>query len=479
MEKNSTTDSKKTLKSIICNVFTSGVTIIVSLISTVVITRIITVADLGIASSFNSLKSILTIICLLSVYISINRMILDIDGNDYEYLSSIYIFSSLFCIFMYIIYIIFRSFFNNIFGFDTKMMTLMFSIIFMINGGTILTNYWNFKNKYKLLFINNLLSSPISQIISLVLSYVLSSHKYLGRIIGIETFNIIFGLIYGIIILVKGKFSFNIDYIRKTLHICIPMIPHLLAQIMLTSCDLLMIRNIAGNNAAGVYSMAYTISNILYLILIQLLMPWSPWVYRRMKNNEIETIEKNSKLLTTLCWFLCLGLFTISPEMIKLCLGKEYYEASFIIAPICVGIFFEVMYIYFYDIEYFYKKNKQIAIFSVIAALLNLLLNYIFINKFGYKAAAYTTFFSYFVLFVLHYFEMKRIEKRKIYDVKFIMVMSLILTGIACIYILTNNNIFVRYLVLIFSTVLIFVKNKKILLNIIKNRKLGDVLNDK
>ena len=270
MEKNSTTDSKKTLKSIICNVFTSGVTIIVSLISTVVITRIITVADLGIASSFNSLKSILTIICLLSVYISINRMILDIDGNDYEYLSSIYIFSSLFCIFMYIIYIIFRSFFNNIFGFDTKMMTLMFSIIFMINGGTILTNYWNFKNKYKLLFINNLLSSPISQIISLVLSYVLSSHKYLGRIIGIETFNIIFGLIYGIIILVKGKFSFNRDYIRKTLHICIPMIPHLLAQIMLTSCDLLMIRNIAGNNAAGVYSMAYTISNILYLILIQL-----------------------------------------------------------------------------------------------------------------------------------------------------------------------------------------------------------------
>ena len=91
MKKNSTTDSKKTLKSIICNVFTSGVTIIVSLISTVVITRIITVADLGIASSFNSLKSILTIICLLSVYISINRMILDIDGNDYEYLSSIYI----------------------------------------------------------------------------------------------------------------------------------------------------------------------------------------------------------------------------------------------------------------------------------------------------------------------------------------------------------------------------------------------------
>ena len=74
---------------------------------------------------------------------------------------------------------------------------------------------------------------------------------------------------------------------------------------------------------------------------------------------------------------------------------------------------------------------------------------------------------------------MKRIEKRKIYDVKFIMVMSLILTGIACIYILTNNNIFVRYLALIFSTVLIFVKNKKILLNIIKNRKLGDVLNDK
>ena len=103
-------DGKNTTKSILSNSVTSVISIIVSLISTILITKIISLSDLGIATSFVSLKSIVTLICLLSVYISINRMILDVHGDDYTFLSSIYIFSSLFCIFSYFIYFIFTTF---------------------------------------------------------------------------------------------------------------------------------------------------------------------------------------------------------------------------------------------------------------------------------------------------------------------------------------------------------------------------------
>ena len=102
-------DGVKTSKSIMLNAITSVISIIVSLISTIVITRIISVSDLGIATSFITLKNILNLICLLSIYISINRIILDIKGKDYEYLSSIYIFSSLFCIITFVIYLIFHQ----------------------------------------------------------------------------------------------------------------------------------------------------------------------------------------------------------------------------------------------------------------------------------------------------------------------------------------------------------------------------------
>ena len=468
-------DGIKTSRSIILNVITSAISIVVSLFTTIIITRIISVSDLGIATSFVTLKNILNLICLVSIYISINRMILDIKGKDYEYLSSIYIFSSAFCLFSFILYLIFHSFLNSIFGFNTSMMILMFTMIFLINACNLTINYWNFKNKYKYMFIYNLLASPVAQILSLVFASLMTSHKYLGRIIGIDLFNILFGLGCGIYILYRGRFSFNTDYVKKSLKICIPMIPHLLAQILLSSCDLLMIRNIVGNNAAGIYSMAYTISNILYTILIQLFMPWSPWVYRRIKNNEIDAINKNSNLLIVGAGFLCLCLYTVAPDMIHIFLGKEYFEAAFIVAPITVGIFFQIMYIFFYDIEYYYKKNKQIACFSVIASIINIVLNYIFIKKFGYIAAAYTTFISYLILLVLHYFGMKRVDKRKFYNIKILFISSVCLLVIALLFIVTKNNFYLRYIIMLsFGIILLkkYYKDIKIFLNsIIKSKE--------
>lgn len=460
-------DGKKTLISIICNIVTIVISMLVSLVTTIFLTRIISLSDLGIATSFMTMKGIFNIVCLLSMYIAINRMLLDVKGNDFEYLSSIYIFSSMFCLFTYFIYLIFSKYFNYFLGFDTKLMNLMFLMMFLINSCTIVVTYWNFKNNYKWTFIYNILSNPVSQICSLVFAVLLTDKKYLGRIIGIDTFNIIFGIVCSFLICFKGKFTYNKDYVKKSLKICIPMIPHLLAQVILSSCDLLMIKNLTGAANAGIYSMAYTISNLLYALLVQLFNPWSPWVYRRLKNNEIDTIKSNSKVLISLSFVLCVGLICVSPELIKIFLTKDYYPAINLIAPICIGFFFQIMYIFFYDIEYFYKKNSQIATYSVMAAILNIILNFIFIKKFGYYAAAYTTLISYFLLFMFHYYGMRKVEKRKIYDLKYIFLLSVILLMLLLIIILSNCNFILRYSILLVACVFMIIKYKNKILNIL------------
>ena len=464
-------DGKKTAVAIIFNTISVVISMIVSLVTTIFITKIISLNDLGIATSFITLKGIMTIICLLSIYSSVNRMLLDVKNNIYEFLSSIYIFSSISCIFAFIVYVIFSDWINKITGFDSKLMILMFSMIFFINGGTLLVSYWTFKNKYKLNFIYSLFCNPISQICSLIFSYLLVNNKYLGRIIGIDILNAIFGILCGIFILYKGKLSFKKDYIKKSLKICIPMVPHLLSQLLLSSCDIIMVKNISGASSTGIYSMAYTIANLLYALLIQLFNPWSPWVYRRLKNNEIDSIHKNSKLLMSFCFVMCIGLSCIAPELIKLLLNKKYFPAIDLIAPICIGIFFQIMYIFFYDIEYYYKKTKQIAFFSVITAILNIVLNYLFINLFGYQAAAYTTLISYFILLLLHYIGMKFIEKRKIYDVRYLSLLSFLLLLYLLLLKLFNNNIMIRYLNFISVLIVMFLVNKNFILNLLRNIK--------
>lgn len=463
-------DNKKTMTSIITYTIANVISILVSFIILPILTNIMSSADLGIATSFYTLKSIVSIVCILAINNSIDRIMLDVkDKNkEYEQLSSLFIFSTLFAIIVFLIYFIFKDIFNSILGFNTQMMILMFFMIIIINGSTIYTTYCNFKNNYKVTFIYNILASPVAQIISLVLVYFMASNKYLGRIIGVDIFNIITGVIFGILIIYKGKFTLKKKYVAPALAISVPLIPHLLSQVLLSNCDLLMIKNLSGESQAGIYSMAYTISNVLYLVLIQLFKPWSPWVYRRLKNDEIDSIKENSSILVTIAAFLSIGLFTIAPDAIKIFLNIEYLPSANIVAPICTGIFFQIMYIFFYDIEYYNKKTKNIAIFSVIAAIINVILNYICIKQFGYYAAAYTTLISYLILSILHYFGMKKVEKRNLYNIKYFLFLSISICLISIISTIYINNYIIRYSLLIIALIFVAIKYGKKTINIIK-----------
>ena len=480
MEESRQVDGKKTVISMITYLIANMIGMVVSLVALPILTNLLSTSDMGIATSFITLKNIVTIILLLSMYISIDKIFVTLKQEEdrYKFLSSIYIFSTIAGIVIYAIYFIFRDFLNPILGFDTKFMTLMFIMCLLINGCTLMNSYWNFCNKAKNTFIYNLLVSPVSQILSIILVYVLATNKYLGRIIGVDFFNIVLGLFCGIIILVRGKFTIKKQYVKESLQISLPMVPHLLAQVFLSSCDLLMIKNMVGESQAGIYSVAYTIANILYTISLQIFKPWSPWVYRRIENKETDSIKENSKIVMHVIWILCIGLFTLAPELIKLFINAEYVEASVIVAPICLGIFFQMMYIFFYDIEYFHKKNIQIAVFSIITAVINIILNAIAIKIWGYQAAAYTTVISYFILCILHYFGMRKVDKTKYYDIKTLIILSLSLTIFTIINVVFNKIFILRYTILLICGIYILYKYREMIYAILdkilyKNLKRG------
>lgn len=480
LEESRQVDGKKTVISMITYLIANMIGMVVSLVALPILTNLLSTSDMGIATSFITLKNIVTIILLLSMYISIDKIFVTLKQEEdrYKFLSSIYIFSTIAGVVIYAIYFIFRDFLNPILGFDTKFMTLMFVMCLLINGCTLMNSYWNFCNKAKNTFIYNLLVSPVSQILSIILVYVLATNKYLGRIIGVDFFNIVLGLFCGIIILVRGKFTIKKQYVKESLQISLPMVPHLLAQVFLSSCDLLMIKNMVGESQAGIYSVAYTIANILYTISLQIFKPWSPWVYRRIENKETDSIKENSKIVMHVIWILCIGLFTLAPELIKLFINAEYVEASVIVAPICLGIFFQMMYIFFYDIEYFHKKNIQIAVFSIITAVINIILNAIAIKIWGYQAAAYTTVISYFVLCILHYFGMRKVDKTKYYDIKTLIILSLSLTIFTIINVVFNKILILRYTILLVSGIYILYKYREMIYAILnkilyKNLKRG------
>lgn len=142
----------------------------------------------------------------------------------------------------------------------------------------------------------------------------------------------------------------------------------------------------------------------------------------------------------------CLILAT--PELVWFMGSKEYQDAKYIVIPLLSCTFFTFFYTLPATVEYYYQKTKMIAIGTIGAAILNIILNSVFIRSYGYQAAAYTTLVSYFAYFVFHYNIAKKIHGSQIYDTKFIMLFVIGIIFFNFIGIILMNYSIVRFIAL-------------------------------
>ena len=144
-------------------------------------------------------------------------------------------------------------------------------------------------------------------------------------------------------------------------------------------------------------------------------------------------------------------LVYLAPEIVRILATKEYYKGIYIMPPIAGGVYFIAVSNLYSDILVYLKKTKMVMISSAIAAALNVVLNYIMINAYGYMAAAYTTLISYIVMALLLSIWANREFKKYIteidfvYDNKLISVISILTLVISLFAILIYNYAIVRY----------------------------------
>ena len=103
--------------------------------------------------------------------------------------------------------------------------------------------------------------------------------------------------------------------------------------------------------------------------------------------------------------------------------------------------------------------------------MFNLITNYLFIPKFGYLAAGFTTLASYFVLLLFNYLSTIKFGINKVYDSSriFLWVCAIIVYAIVCVCL--KNMIIIRYLIFILITAFLLKIKFKDLLELVKGLK--------
>lgn len=247
----------------------------------------------------------------------------------------------------------------------------------------------------------------------------------------------------------QKKPIFCAEYAKYAVRYSIPLIPHGISQVVLSQFDRIMIQNMVGSAQAGIYSFGYTIFSIINVTVSSLDNVWGPWFYEKMAQGKYEDIRKNSSKYAFGMLMFSGMVMLGTPELVKILGAREYWDAIYTVIPVVVGGYFMFLYTFPSSVEYFYEKTKYIALGTGMAALINILLNYIFINKFGYVAAAYTTLVTYLLYFLFHYVIAWKIHKNFIYDTGKLIVFSVgaVVMGAAALLLIDNRV--VRWLLLL------------------------------
>lgn len=412
---------------LICSFLQKGI----SVITTPIFTRLMSTEEFGQYNVIMSWLGIITILVTFQVSLDYcSQAIVKYFEDKSRFLASIQgLLTTLICI-AYIIYFLFRTFWNAVLSMNTVEAVCVLSMAFT----TSIFNCWSAEKRteysYKSLTVVTIITSLAKPILGIVLVSNCED-KVEARIVGLALVELT--TYFGIYIsqFCKGKSFYIKKYWKDALAFSVPLIPHFLSQIILASSDKIMIQNLIGESEAGIYSLAYSIGQTVQAFSTALLLAISPWIYQKIKMKNIIAVGRVVYISLASMSLANVLVSAFTPEIVNIFAPNDYYGAIWVVPSVAASVLVQLLYGVTVLVLMYYSKTLVVTVASMVASLINVGLNYWLIPQLGYYAAGYTTVISYICQAVILYFGMKSVcdeclDGRYLYDIKVVVIIMLL-----------------------------------------------------
>jgi len=457
--------NRASLAYFVANIVTRGL----NFITIPIFTRILTTNDMGSVTMFNSWQSIIYVIVTLSMTSgSLNVALMKYSNKRDEYLSTILSIISLSFICFLLIFCLFRKKVESFFGLsiDLVLLLLVYSLFNPAVEG------WCAKNRYEYKYLRVIAITIVSAVASTVCSLLCVKFAKKNMIYSLGNIKIIsqnfimisIGVIFYIRIYISGKICLDRDMALFALKESLPLIIHSLAKNILDISDRLMIAQFCGKSEAGIYGTVYTISTMSLVVWTAVNSALIPDMFEKLEKKRYDVIDR--KIRMVLIFFSCFAvLITLfGPEILMVFTTAEYYGGLYIIPAVSAGIYLTALYNIYGNVIQYKEKSIYLMLATLAAAVLNILLNYFGISKFGYIAAAYSTLISFVVLTVMQGALHRRLLGKNICGVKFVFKLSATVIMICLLCSILYSYVIIRYTSIIFLLLVIFLKRKQFII---------------
>lgn len=435
---------------LICGVIQRGL----SFITTPIFTRLMSSAEYGLYNVYISWHNIFAIFITLNLAAGVYlRGLVKYEEDRSSFSQSMYLLTAILAAGWCIVFVAFRRSITEL----TELPFLYLVLIIVDAFACSFFQFWSAEQRvdyrYKKLVILTL-ASALTQTAVGIAAVRLSKDKVMARALVVVCSDVAFYAWLGVIPFLRKPMHIQTAYWRYGIRFNIPLIPHYLSQVVLNQSDRIMIKKYTDPSYAGLYSLAYSLASVSTIVNTAIINTLTPWMYKKIQNQEFEAIRRQSLLILSCVAAVNLLLILVAPELILLLGPEEYYPAVYVVPPVTASVFFIFLYSWFSVFEFYFEKTYLMTIASVAGAAANIVLNYVFIRRYGYLAAGYTTLFCYVLYVIGHYFFMRRICKKelsglRVYDMKAILLLCAVFVLACAAVMLLYEHVFVRYAIVV------------------------------
>lgn len=235
----------------------------------------------------------------------------------------------------------------------------------------------------------------------------------------------------------------------------LPLIPTTIFWWIMNVSDRYIVNYFLGEDITGLYSAAYKLPTIITLVSSIFTQAWQLSAISEYDN------EDKDKFYSKIFSFLQAGIFTAASGIILLIkpltiilVAKPYYPSWDFTPTLVFAVVFSCFATFFSSFYMASKKNNMSLFTTLLGAVLNIILNIMFIPKLGGVGAAVATLISYFVVFATRAVDTRRFVKLKINIPILLLNIITISVQVIAWSLNVNHNWLVQLLLTAFTVVL-------------------------
>lgn len=213
----------------------------------------------------------------------------------------------------------------------------------------------------------------------------------------------------------KPKFEFDKTFCKKITLLSLPFAITGILYNIYYSIDVIMLTNLVGNYATGIYNATYKLISVLTLFYSIYSAVIFPVMSKFYKNNEkllLISFEKSIKYLMLIVIPIAIATQLYSIEIIQFIYGHQYDAAastlSILIWTVCL------LFISGACNTLLNASHKEVTVTKIysIAAVFNIILNLFMIPHFSYDGAAITTVLSDILIVIIQCYVIYKLNQR-------------------------------------------------------------------